>query len=139
VIGIAIGTVLLPEMSRRIASGDQAGASASQRQAFDFTLLLSVRSCCLHHSSRCHHARDVRAWCVFESRRGGRRRDARRLCVRAHSVRADKERVATFYARKDTATPVKAALTGVAVKRRAENPPGRRVGAGRWRWRPRSG
>jgi len=42
VIGIAIGTVLLPEMSRRIASGDQAGASASQRQAFDFTLLLSV-------------------------------------------------------------------------------------------------
>src|SRR3981081_3101626 len=42
VIGIAIGTVLLPEMSRRLTSGDQAGASVSQRQAFDFTLLLSV-------------------------------------------------------------------------------------------------
>src|SRR3982074_377902 len=42
VIGIATGTVLLPEMSRRLTSGDHPGASASQRQAFDFTLLLSV-------------------------------------------------------------------------------------------------
>src|ERR1700688_4128779 len=42
VIGIAIGTVLLPEMSRRLTSGDQAGAMVSQRRAFDFTLLFSV-------------------------------------------------------------------------------------------------
>src|SRR5206468_2612428 len=42
VIGIAIGTVLLPEMSRRLTSGDHAGAMASQRRAFDFTLLFSV-------------------------------------------------------------------------------------------------
>src|SRR5205809_7961593 len=42
VIGIAIGTVLLPEMSRRLTSGHQAGAAASQRRAFDFTLLFSV-------------------------------------------------------------------------------------------------
>src|SRR5258708_13276675 len=42
VIGIAIGTVLLPEMSRRITSGDHAGAMASQRRAFEFTLLFSV-------------------------------------------------------------------------------------------------
>src|SRR3984957_14730133 len=42
VIGIAIGTVLLPEMSRRLTSGDDAGAMAAQRRAFDFTLLLSV-------------------------------------------------------------------------------------------------
>src|SRR6201994_4670530 len=42
VIGIAVGTVLLPEMARRISAGDQAGAMASQRRAFDFTLLLSV-------------------------------------------------------------------------------------------------
>src|SRR6186997_2686688 len=34
VIGIAIGTVLLPEMSRRITGGDLAGATASQRRAF---------------------------------------------------------------------------------------------------------
>src|SRR5213075_3607845 len=42
VIGIAIGTVLLPEMSRRLTAGDFDGAAASQRRAFDFTLLLSV-------------------------------------------------------------------------------------------------
>src|SRR5436190_5295546 len=42
VIGIAIGTVLLPEMSRRLSSGDREGAQASQRRAFNFTLLFSV-------------------------------------------------------------------------------------------------
>src|SRR6202047_980203 len=42
VIGIAIGTVLLPEMSRRITEGDDAGAAASQRRAFEFTLLATV-------------------------------------------------------------------------------------------------
>src|SRR4051795_11777867 len=42
VIGIAIGTVLLPEMSRRLTAGDFDGAAVSQRRAFDFTLLLSV-------------------------------------------------------------------------------------------------
>src|SRR5271169_1306227 len=42
VIGIAIGTVLLPEMSRRLTSDDHEGAMASQRRAFDFTLLFSV-------------------------------------------------------------------------------------------------
>src|SRR5712671_1937686 len=42
VIGIAIGTVSLPEMSRRLTAGDHPGAMASQRRAFDFTLLFSV-------------------------------------------------------------------------------------------------
>ena len=42
VIGIAIGTVLLPEMSRRITAGDNAGAMEQQRRAFDFTLLFAV-------------------------------------------------------------------------------------------------
>src|SRR5215471_18071898 len=42
VIGIAVGTVLLPEMSRRLAAGDFDGAAVSQRKAFDFTLLLSI-------------------------------------------------------------------------------------------------
>src|ERR1700752_3066553 len=39
VIGIAIGTVLLPEMSRRITANDHEGAMAQQRRAFDYTLL----------------------------------------------------------------------------------------------------
>src|ERR1700680_1690004 len=39
VIGIAIGTVLLPEMSRQITADDDAGAALAQRRAFEFTLL----------------------------------------------------------------------------------------------------
>ena len=42
VIGIAVGTVLLPEMARRIAAGDTAGASRAQNRAIELTLLLSV-------------------------------------------------------------------------------------------------
>src|ERR1700743_3833236 len=42
VIGIAIGTVLRPEMSTHIPAGNDAAAATSQRRAFDFTLLLSI-------------------------------------------------------------------------------------------------
>src|ERR1039458_7305601 len=42
VIGIAAGTVILPEMARRIAAGDEAGAAAAQNRAIEFTLLLSI-------------------------------------------------------------------------------------------------
>jgi len=42
VIGIAVGTVLLPEMASRIAAGDVAGARRAQDRAMEFTLLLSI-------------------------------------------------------------------------------------------------
>ena len=42
VIAIAAGTVLLPEMSRRIAKGDIAGAHAAQNRAAGFSLALSA-------------------------------------------------------------------------------------------------
>ena len=42
VIGIAAGTVLLPEMARRIAAGDERGARHAQNRAIELTLLLSV-------------------------------------------------------------------------------------------------
>jgi putative peptidoglycan lipid II flippase len=42
VIGIAVGTVLLPEMARRIAAGDEAGARHAQNRAVELTLLLSL-------------------------------------------------------------------------------------------------
>ena len=42
VIGIAVGTVLLPEMARRIAAGDERGARAAQKRAIEFTLLLAI-------------------------------------------------------------------------------------------------
>jgi putative peptidoglycan lipid II flippase len=45
VIGIAAGTVLLPEMARRIASGDEVGAQHAQNRAVELTLILSVPCC----------------------------------------------------------------------------------------------
>jgi putative peptidoglycan lipid II flippase len=42
VIGIAAGTVLLPEMARRLAAGDGAGAAAAQGRAIELTLLISI-------------------------------------------------------------------------------------------------
>ncbi len=77
VIGIAAGTVILPEMARRIAAGDESGAAHAQNRAIEFTLLLSV-PCVggfLCHS-RSDHARDVRARRLHECRCAGRRTDA---------------------------------------------------------------
>ena len=42
VIGIAAGTVLLPEMANRIATGDERGARHAQNRAVELTLLLSI-------------------------------------------------------------------------------------------------
>jgi putative peptidoglycan lipid II flippase len=116
VIGIAIGTVLLPEMSRRLTSEDHAGAKASQRRAFDFTLLFSVPFVAAFLT-----VPDVIMRAMF-ARGAFSKADAAAAgaTLAAYAVGLIpfvliRSAVATFYARKDTATPVKAALSGVAV------------------------
>ena len=42
VIGIAVGTVLLPEMANRLAAGDERGARHAQNRAVELTLILSL-------------------------------------------------------------------------------------------------
>src|SRR5215472_17444062 len=42
VIGIAVGTVLLPEMTQRIAADDHAGAHTAQNRAIELALMLAV-------------------------------------------------------------------------------------------------
>ena len=44
VVGIAVGTVLLPEMSRRLASGDTRGAALAQARGIQLALLMTVPS-----------------------------------------------------------------------------------------------
>jgi putative peptidoglycan lipid II flippase len=116
VIGIAIGTVLLPEMSRRLTSGDYDGAMASQRRAFDFTLLFSVPFVAAFLTVPEIIMRAMFARGAFS------RADAAAAgaTLAAYAVGLIpfvliRSAVAAFYARKDTATPVKAALIGVAV------------------------
>jgi len=45
VIGVAAGTVLLPEMSRRLAGGDAGGAATAQNRTMAITLALSAPFC----------------------------------------------------------------------------------------------
>jgi putative peptidoglycan lipid II flippase len=116
VIGIAVGTVLLPEMARRIAAGDEAGARVAQERAIAFTLLLAVPC--------------VAAFLIVPDL------IMRALFMRGKFTAADasaaawtlaaytiglipfvlmRSATAPFLARGDTATPVKAALSAVAV------------------------
>jgi putative peptidoglycan lipid II flippase len=116
VIGIAAGTVVLPEMARRLAAGDEAGASHAQNRAFEFTLLMAIPC--------------IAAFFVIPEL------IMRGLFVRGAFTDADafaagrtlaayafgllpfvliRSAVATFFARGDTATPVKAALIAAAV------------------------
>src|SRR6266516_1662040 len=116
VIGIAIGTVLLPEMSRRITAADDAGAAASQRRAFDFTLLFSVPFVAAFLTIPEIIMRAMFARGAFSKADAA----AAGATLAAYAIGlipfvTIRSAVATFYARHDTATPVKAALTGVAV------------------------
>lgn len=116
VIGIAIGTVLLPEMAARLASGDDAGAQHAQCRAIEMTLLLSVPC--------------VAAFLIVPDTL------MRALFVRGAFTTADasaaaatlaayaiglfpfvliRSATATFFARGDTATPVMAALAAAAI------------------------
>jgi putative peptidoglycan lipid II flippase len=116
VIGIAIGTVLLPEMASRIAAGDEAGARHAQSRAIELTLLLSIPCIVafLLIPELIMRALFMRgAFTAGNATAAGRTLAAYALgllpFVLIRSV------TATFLARGDTATPVKASLTAVAV------------------------
>src|SRR5207248_22128 len=116
VIGIAAGTVLLPEMASRIAAGDEAGARAAQTQAIELTLFLSLpclvafvlipelimRALFLRGAFT---AADARAAAATLSAYGIGLLPF--VLLRSASV--------TFLARGDTMTPVKALAVAVAV------------------------
>jgi putative peptidoglycan lipid II flippase len=116
VIGIAAGTVLLPEMSRRIAGGDEAGAFAAQNRTIGMTLALAAPFLVAFLAMP-----DLIISAVFE--RGAFDAEATR---RAGAVLAAyglglpaavliRSAVSSFYARSDTTTPLIASLTAVGV------------------------
>jgi putative peptidoglycan lipid II flippase len=116
VIGIAAGTVLLPEMSRRIAAGDVAAAHAAQNRTIGFTIALAAPFLVAFLAMP-----DLIMSALFE--RGAFDASA---AERAGSVLAAyaaglpavvliRSAVASFYARQDTVTPLIASLSAVAV------------------------
>ncbi len=116
VIGIAVGTVLLPEMAGRIATGDEAGARHAQNRAIELTLLMSIPCMVafLAIPDLIMRALFLRgAFTAADATAAGRTLAAYAIgllpFVLIRSV------TATFLARGDTATPVKASLIAVAV------------------------
>jgi len=116
VIGIAIGTVLLPEMASRIAVGDEAGARHAQDRAIELTLLLSI-PCLVAFIV----VPDLIMLALF-SRGAFTAADASAAgaTLAAYSIGLLpfvllRSVSSCFLARGDTATPVKALLVSVAV------------------------
>jgi putative peptidoglycan lipid II flippase len=116
VIGIAAGTVILPEMSRRLAVGDITGASHAQNRAIEFTLLLSIPCLAAFFivPDLIMRALFVRgAFTAADALAAGRTLSAYAFGLLPFVL--IRSAVATFFARGDTATPVKAALLAAAV------------------------
>jgi putative peptidoglycan lipid II flippase len=116
VIGIAVGTVLLPEMARRLAAGDDQGARIAQERAIAFTLLLAVPcvAAFLIVPDLIMRALFMRGKFTAQDAQ------AAAMTLAAYTLGLIpfvlmRSVVATFLARQDTATPVKAALTAAAV------------------------
>jgi putative peptidoglycan lipid II flippase len=116
VIGIAAGTVILPEMSRRIAGGDHRGAVHAQNRAIEFTLLLSIPCVAAFFviPDLIMRALFMRgAFTAADADAAGRTLMAYAFGLLPFVL--IRSAVATFFARGDTATPVKAALLAAAV------------------------
>jgi putative peptidoglycan lipid II flippase len=116
VIGIAIGTVLVPEMTHRLASGDEVGARSAQNRAIEFALLLALP--CVA-AFLIVPGLIMRALFMHGAFTAGDAHAAA-LTLMAYTIGLVpfiliRSVVAPFLARGDTATPVKAALIGTAV------------------------
>ncbi len=116
VIGIAAGTVVLPEMSRRIASGDVAGAHAAQNRAMGMTVALAAPFLVAFITLP-----ELIMAALFQRGAFDASAAARSGAVLAAYALAlppavlIRSAVASFYSRSDTVTPLIASLSAVAV------------------------
>ena len=116
VIGIAAGTVLLPEMARRLATGDEAGAAEAQNRVIAITLLLAVPCLAVfltipHLVMKALFARG--AFTAADAAIAGQTLAAYATGLLPFVVL--RAFVAPFHARRDTFTPMLAAFAGVFV------------------------
>jgi putative peptidoglycan lipid II flippase len=116
VLGIAVGTVLLPEMSARLALGDRAGSDAAQNRSAAVTLLLTLPFAVVFLVIPDTIMRAIFAHGAFD-------RSAAALAAAAlaaygaglPAMAMTRILSSTFYARHDTVTPMRATLTAIAV------------------------
>ncbi len=115
VIGIAAGTVLLPEMSRRLANGDAAGALHAQNRTVALTLALSAPFFIVFILM----PREIMQGMLQHGRFSGGDAVASAAVLAAYGagllpVVLIRSAVSSFQARGDTTTPMIAALAAVA-------------------------
>ena len=115
-VGIAVGTVLLPEMSRRLAAGDTRGAALAQARGIQLALLMTVPSVAGAIAipdliMRALFARG--AFTAADAAAAGATLAAYAIGLLPFVMM--RSFTAPFYARGDTLTPVKAALLAAAV------------------------
>jgi putative peptidoglycan lipid II flippase len=116
VLGIALGTVLLPEMSRRLAQGDRAGSSTAQNRSAAMTLLLTLPFAVTFLVIPGTIMRAIFAHGAFDA-------EAASLAgqvLAAYGVGLPAMALvriiaSTFYARHDTLTPARATLTAIVA------------------------
>src|SRR5262245_3145161 len=116
VVGIAVGTVLLPEMSRRLAAGDTRGAALAQARGIQLALLMTVPSVAGAVAipdliMRALFARG--AFTAADAAAAGATLAAYAIGLLPFVMM--RSFTAPFYARGDTLTPVTAALLAVVV------------------------
>jgi putative peptidoglycan lipid II flippase len=116
VIGIAVGTVLLPEMATRLAAGDAAAAHKAQGHAIELTLVLSIPciAAFIVVPDLLMRALFMRgAFTAADAASAGSTLAAYAIGLLPFVL--IRSFTATFFARGDTATPVKAALAAAGV------------------------
>ncbi|ALG73487.1 multidrug transporter MurJ [Azospirillum thiophilum] len=116
VIGIAVGTVLLPEMTKRIKGGDEAGAVDSQNRAVEFSLLLTLPAAVAFLVA----GTPILSVLFQRGAFGPADAAASALTLQAYALGLPafvviRSLVNGFYARHDTATPVRVALAAVGI------------------------
>ncbi|MCU0817929.1 MAG: murein biosynthesis integral membrane protein MurJ [Beijerinckiaceae bacterium] len=116
VIGVAAGTVLLPEMAKRLAAGDETGAHKAQNQSLAISLMLAIPFTAAFLVIPQEIIRGFFGYGAFGE--DAVRASAAVLAAYAcglPAVVAIRSLVASFHARGDTRTPLYASLTAIAL------------------------
>jgi putative peptidoglycan lipid II flippase len=116
VLGIALGTVLLPEMSALLAKGDTKGSHAAQNRSAAMCLLLTLPFMIAFLVIPGTIMRAYLAHGAFRQEAAG----AAAAALAAYGAGLPAQALirivsSTFYARHDTATPVRATVTAMAL------------------------
>jgi putative peptidoglycan lipid II flippase len=115
VLGIALGTVLLPEMSTRLAVGDRAGSARAQNNSAALSLLLTLPFAAVFVAIPDTIMRAIFAHGAFDKSAAS----LSAIALAAYGVGLPAFALtrivqATFYARHDTATPARVTITALA-------------------------